>query len=789
MSKSLRLLQLEDSEIDAALILRSLRRAGYSVDSECVQSAAEMREALTRGPWDVIISDYRMPSFDAPEALSVLLDTGVDIPFIVVSGTIGEDSAVELMRAGAHDYLMKDRLTRLAPAVEREIRDAARRKQQREAEEALRESERCYRLISEHSGDVVWAYDPETDRFTYISPSVQQMLGHTPSECLSMSFATLFVPDAREIVIARMHERVARFKRGGGQVDVEVRQTELLHKNGTAVPAETTIWFPVGRPERLEIVGVTRDITERRKAEVALHESSLFNEQIVASASEGIVVYDRDLRYRAWNRFMEQMTGIPAEELIGKHPADVFPFLKESGVLKALERALSGEVVQSPDFSFTVKKSGKTGWCVDTSSPLRDAAGEIIGVIGIVHDLTERKRLQDQFNQVQKLEAVGRLAGGVAHDFNNMLTVINGYSELLLAHLGADDPLRTPLQEIHRSGERAAVLTQQLLAFSRKQIIEPKALDLNQLVSDMRNMLRRLIGEDIRFELNLDPALGRILADSGQLTQVVMNLAVNARDAMPNGGALTLATANIEFPKGVEPPAVPGRFVRLTVADTGIGIEPAALPRIFEPFFTTKEAGKGTGLGLSTVYGIVQQSGGWVAVETATGCGTAFHVFLPLTTEADSGIGTAAQPAADLRGSETILVVEDQDDVRRFVVAALRGYGYAVLEASQPGEALLIAESQAVTIHLLLTDIVMPHLTGIELAARLKSIRAGMRVLYMTGHTEQASLGDDFFEAGHALIRKPFSAEALARKIREVLDPWHSPPQPPPAGSDDSYSI
>jgi two-component system cell cycle sensor histidine kinase/response regulator CckA len=416
---------------------------------------------------------------------------------------------------------------------------------------------------------------------------------------------------------------------------------------------------------------------------------------------------------------------------------------------------------------------------------LRDAAGQIIGVIGIVHELTERKRLQDQFNQVQKMEAIGRLAGGVAHDFNNLLTVINGYSELLLARMSEGDPHRMPLQEIHRSGERAAGLTQQLLAFSRKQLVEPKVINLNELVSEMRNMLHRLIGEDISTEINLDPALGRILADSGQLTQVVMNLAVNARDAMPDGGALTLETANVEFPEGAEPPAVPGRFVRLTVADTGVGIDSATLQRIFEPFFTTKAEGKGTGLGLSTVYGIVQQCGGWVAVESEPGHGTTFRIFLPRTQEAASDPEPVPLRPAQLCGAETILLVEDQEEVRRFVVEALRGYGYRILDASQPGDALLIAERHVGPIYLLLTDIVMLHLTGVELAARLKPLRADMRVLYMTGHTEQAVLGDAFFETGGALIRKPFNAEDLARKIREVLGSPSSASLVPPGGEDD----
>lgn len=789
MSKPLRLLQVEDSDGDAALIRRSLKRAGYDIAWERVETAREMSEALSRCPWDVIISDYRLPEFDAPAALAVLQESGIDVPFVVVSGTIGEDLAVALMKAGAHDYLMKDNLTRLAPAVEREISDAVRRKQQREAEAALHESERCYRLISEHSGDVVWTYDPEADHFTYVSPSVELMLGYTPSECLGLSIADLVAPESREIARARMRGRAEVLNRGEAGSHLETQQIEAQRKDGTRVPIETIVSLPPGAQDRHEVVGVTRDITERNKAAVALRESSLFNQQIVACASEGIIVYDRELRYQSWNLFMEKMTGVRAEELIGKHPRDVFPFTETNGVIRGLERALTGEVVQSPDFEFTVERTGKSGWCLDTSSPLRDVSGQIIGVIGIVHDLTERKRLQDQFNQVQKMEAIGRLAGGIAHDFNNLLTVINGYSELLLTRMREGDPFRTAVEEIRRSGERAAGLTQQLLAFSRKQMVEPKVLDLNRLVPELRNMLRRIIGEDIHFEIHLDPTLGPVFADVGQMTQVIMNLAVNARDAMPDGGTLTLETANVEFPEDAGASTPAGRFVKLTMIDTGIGIDPVTLQSIFEPFFTTKGEGKGTGLGLSTVYGIVKQCGGWVTVDTAPGRGATFGVFLPRTKEVDSGSQEIPRPAAELHGSETILLVEDQDEVRRFVAEALRLYGYAVLEASQPGEALLIAERHERSIHLLLTDIVMPHLTGIELAARLRPVRAGMRVLYMTGHTEQANLGSDLVEAGCALIRKPFTAEDLARKIREVLGTQWRSPHAPSGGLPGAYNI
>jgi len=643
MSRPLRLLQVEDSESDAALILRNLERGGYGVDSQRVETADEMRAALAQRTWDVIISDYRLPEFSAPAALAVLQATGADIPFLVVSGTIGEDLAVALMKAGAHDYLMKDGLTRLVPAVEREIREAMRRSQQREAEAALRDS-------------------------------------------------------------------------------------------------------------------------------------SLLNQQIVASASEGIIVYDRNLHYRIWNGFMERLTGVSAEKVIGRHPADVFPALKNSGSIERLECALAGEVVQSPDFVIEIGAGGSESWCMETSSPLRDIAGQIIGVIRIVHDLTERKRLQDQVNQAHKMEAIGRLAGGIAHDFNNLLTVINGYSELLLTRLPDGDPSQGPISEIRRSGERAAGLTQQLLAFSRKQIVEPKPIDLNQLVAEMRNMLHRIIGEDIRFEVRLDAGPGQIFADAGQMSQVLMNLAVNARDAMPTGGTLSVETANIDLLENDTAAARAGSYVQLTVADTGVGIDAATMERIFEPFFTTKAEGKGTGLGLSTVYGIVEQCGGWIEVDSAPGRGAAFRVFLPRL-QGDVGTPeTARRRPAELRGVETILLVEDQDEVRRFVAEVLRNYGYNILETSQPGEALLVAERHEGPIDLLLSDVVMPHLTGIELAQRLRLCRPRLRVLYMTGHADRTTLTCGLLKTGGALIRKPFDAASLAAKIFETLHGWdHNP--------------
>jgi signal transduction histidine kinase len=406
----------------------------------------------------------------------------------------------------------------------------------------------------------------------------------------------------------------------------------------------------------------------------------------------------------------------------------------------------------------------------------RDGLGRVVRLYGTLQDVTEQKRaeeesakLQAQFHQAQKMESIGRLAGGVAHDFNNLLTVINGYSQMLLAKSRAGDPLRDSLEEIHTAGERAAELTGQLLAFSRKQVLEPRPLDINRVVEDMRPMLERLVGEDVEVRVALHAEAGTTYADPHQLGQVVMNLAVNSRDAMPHGGKLLIETACVERDESYARShleALPGRFVTLAVSDTGVGIDEETKNRIFEPFFTTKEVGKGTGLGLSTVQGIVAQSGGHVEVYSEKGVGTTFKIYLPALAEAaaDTG-GPAAVPP--LGGKETILVVEDQAKVRKYAVAVLKEYGYRVIPAENAGEALLICEREH--IDLLLTDVIMPNLSGPELAERLDKLQPGVTVLFMSGYTDDAIVQHGVLKEGATFIQKPFSPEELAGKVRAVL--------------------
>jgi len=413
---------------------------------------------------------------------------------------------------------------------------------------------------------------------------------------------------------------------------------------------------------------------------------------------------------------------------------------------------------------------------VETQSSLIYRDGKPFAIQGIARDITGRKRaeeekakLQAQLHHAQKMESIGRLAGGVAHDFNNLLTVISGYSQLALNKLSAADPLRDSLVEIYKAGERAAGLTRQLLAFSRKQILQPRVLDLNRVVEEMRPMLSRLVGEDVQVDIALNAESGAVYADPHQLEQVIMNLAVNARDAMPNGGRLGIETAIVEWDEShaqSHPGPRPGRYVMLAVRDSGIGMDEATRQRIFEPFFTTKAAGKGTGLGLSMVHGSVEQSGGHIEVDSEPGHGTTFRIYLPALAEAAADAGMlAAVPA--LSGKETVLVVEDQEEVRRYAAAALRAHGYRVIQAANAGEALLVCERER--IDLVLTDVVMPDLSGRELADRLGKRWPGIKVLFMSGYTDNAIVHQGVLEKEAEFIQKPFSPEELSIKVREVL--------------------
>ena len=647
--------------------------------------------------------------------------------------------------------------------------------EQRQTQAALRASELRYRLISENTGDVIWLADVATQRFTYVSPSVERQCGYSPEETMAQPVGALLTPESYRAVEGGFWERLAKFEAGSEAERIQTFEVDQRHRDGSIMRVEVVTTLLAGEDGRVrEILGVSRDVTERYQHTEALREKEYWLSE--SQRASRIGSYTTDFTAGAWtsSATLDEIFGIGPEY---SRTVDGWGSLVYSEDRREMLEYLQHEVVEQKrpfdrEYRIVRPTDGQIRWVHGRGALVHNAKGELLTMAGTIQDVTERKRLEEQLLQAQKMESVGRLAGGVAHDFNNLLTVINGYCDLMLEGMETSDPLKEQLDEVRGAGQRAAALTQQLLAFSRRQVMRPQVLDLNGFLRETERLLQRLIGEDVRLVTVLDAALGKVKADPGQINQVILNLAVNGRDAMPGGGRLTIETANVDIDAESAAAQVgsrAGRYVRLSVGDTGAGMDAETRRHLFEPFFTTKPAGQGTGLGLSSVYGIVQQSGGWISVYSEPGQGTQFHVYLPrLEDDGEAAAAPVENPAPAL-GTETILVTEDQNNVRRLVSRMLRGFGYHVLEAANGEEALAAAAAHAGPVHLLITDVVMPEMSGRELGAELKRLRPEIRVLYMSGYTGNAIARRGLLEEGVAFIQKPFTAESLAGKVRDTL--------------------
>jgi two-component system cell cycle sensor histidine kinase/response regulator CckA len=603
-------------------------------------------------------------------------------------------------------------------------------------------------------------------RRIFNSLSYQKVLGYSSEELQASSSFEQIHPDDREGVKKAAEDA----RRSGIGKTLEYR---LRHKNGTWLVLESTssvIRNAKGEPEKLVIVN--RDITERKRAEEALRRSEAGFRSVVEDAPYGIYRASMTGRFLQVNPALQKMLGYEvADDLLRSDLAS--SIFRHPGEYQRLTELLTRtEEIKDVEMEWKCKDSTPiTVRC--SGRRVNDENGVPAYFEVFAEDVTEKRVLEKQLRMAQKMEAIGRLSGGIAHDFNNLLGVIIGYSRVLRKALGTDTALCEHAQEIEKAGERAASLTKQLLAFSRQQVLTPAILNLNTLASDMEKMLLRLLGEDIEVSLALNPELGTVKADQSQIEQVIMNLAVNARDAMPMGGKLRIETANVELDQAYtrnHPGSKVGSCVLLAVTDTGAGMDTATLTHIFEPFFTTKERGKGTGLGLATVYGIVKQSNGYISVDSAPGKGTSFQIYLPRHAGQLPGVEQKPDSADKLGGSETILLVEDSEPLRKLAKTFLESAGFPVLSAESGEDAMEVAARYGKAFDLLLTDVVMPGMNGRVLAEQLLARQPGIMVLYMSGYTDSFIAGHGVLEPGTHLLHKPFTEEVLVRKVREVLD-------------------
>ncbi len=629
----------------------------------------------------------------------------------------------------------------------------------------LFEREEIFRLISENAADLIAVVDAEGQRI-YNSLSYERVLGYSREELKSSSAFEQIHPDDRE----RVRDAAVDTRRTGIGKTLEYR---MRHKDGSWRVLESTASLIRATKKATEkLVIVNRDITERKNAVEALRLSEASFRSVVEDAPYGIYRANDEGQFLRVNPALQRMLGYSTpEELLPKNlEADIFRNPSEFQRLREL--LATGDEFRDVEMDWLKKDSSPiTVRC--SGRRVKQESGQSAYIEVFAEDVTDRKILESQLRMAGKMEAIGRLSGGIAHDFNNLLGVIIGYSQLLKRKLNSVQASPEFAEEIEKAGQRAASLTRQLLAFSRQQILTPTILNLNTLVSDMEKMLPRLIGEDIAVNVVLESSLGTVKADHGQIEQVIMNLAVNARDAMPAGGTLKIETSNTEFDELYvrhHPGAKPGRYVMLAVRDSGIGMDEGTIAHIFEPFFTTKELGKGTGLGLATVYGVVKQSGGYIWVESKPGRGACFQVFLPRTDEPVTPTAAAPEGASNFAGSETILLAEDAEPLKKLAASFLEAHGYRVLAARNGEEALQLAAQHSGQIHLLLTDVVMPGMNGRVLAERLLPKFAELKVLYMSGYTDSFIAGHGVLDQGTALLHKPFTEESLLEKVREVLD-------------------
>ena len=764
----LRLLIVDDDSNDIELCLNDLKKSGLSFEAITALTREDFNSKLREQPFDIVIADYRMTNWTGIDALAIVNAVCPSVPVILLSGTLGEEFAVECIKLGITDYVLKHQRARLPMALRRAREERSLRDSQVKTVEALRESEERYRALVENAPEAIVVLDVDTGEFVDCNDNALRLFRMTRSELLHCNPADLspeLQPDGHPSRRSYA-EQISTALNGG------VPYFEWLYRNsqGDEIPCEIHL-VGLPSPSRRLVRGSILNIAERKRAEMALRESEARYRGLVNNATYGIywVTPHGNLVYV--NPALVKILGYEsAEEMLEIQDTRAFyvdPFQRDTLLAEQLKNNRvdsKAEWKRKDGKVITVRISARWAQVPEQSS-------ECVEVM--VEDITDRMALEKQLLEAQKFEAIGQLAGGIAHDFNNMIGAIVGWADLGIDESEPSSRLRRHFEKVRHQAERAAGLTRQLLAFARRQILEPRDIDINQSVVETLSLLEKVIGSNIEIKANLASDLNVVRADPTQVEQVLMNFCINARDAMPDGGSLIIETVNATFDEqscARNPLAGPGKYVMLSVTDTGSGIDPATLGRIFEPFFTTKRLGKGTGLGLATVYGIARQHGGFVDVQSELHKGSNFRIYLPVS--ATSMI--SRNPLEDRRivrgGTETILVAEDHDGLREIALEILTNLGYRVLVASDGEQALQEFRNQHSRIDLALLDVMLPKFSGPEVYARIRAEKPDLRVIFATGYSADMALLNRVENRGLPVIQKPYSPRDLARKVREILD-------------------
>jgi two-component system, cell cycle sensor histidine kinase and response regulator CckA len=757
----IRVLILEDRRVDAEAALNSLAAAGLSIESAVVESESQFKERLAVDTYDVILCDFNLPNWKGLASLRWVRQSGYNTPFIYLSGAWWEDIAFDCIREGATDYVLKNNLSRLPHAIRRAVEEQELRQEHRRMEQERQESEKQYRLLFEANPQPMWVYDRNTLAFLAANDAAIRHYGYSVEEFLAMTILDI-LPKRRNsagLKAIRSHRREI------------LEGAKVVHrkKDGTLITAETT-------SHEVKFLGVdamlvlAHDISDVLQKEQKLQQLEERFAIAFRSSPMAITISTKaEGRYIDANQAFLRMLGRSRDEVIGHTSEELNVWEEREDRTRILNELDGKRFVSSFETVFNSKSGGPRS--VQVSAELIELDG-VACVLGITNDVTEAKALEEQLRQSQKMEALGRLAGGVAHDFNNMLGVIIGYCDLAEGRVDRDR-VESDVAHIKRAAQRAAGLTSQLLAFSRQQVLRPSILNLNAVVPELLSMLNRVIASDVELKFQPSAILGNVNADVGHVEQILINLVVNASDAMPQGGKIVIETTNLELDDSYSkehPKVQPGPYVVLSVTDTGSGMSAETLQKIFEPFFTTKAFGEGTGLGLAMVYGAMHQAGGHVGVYSEEGKGTTFRLYFPKVEEEVEMRYPVIPPAALLRGSETVLLVEDEGSLREMTAELLRKEGYNVLEATDGPTAIARSIDYKDPIHVLLIDIVLPGLNGRDVATQISASRPQIKVVYISGYTAPSIVNQGLVGPGVVLLPKPFTQMALLRQLRAVLE-------------------